>query len=61
MPEQLPHSSASSLELHNEPVPKALQWIKDNSLPIIGVISARGVALFSSPLFLYRNRLGDYS
>jgi hypothetical protein len=38
MSEHLPHSSAPSLQLPNEPVPKPLQWIKDNSLPILGLL-----------------------
>jgi hypothetical protein len=38
MSEDLPHSSEPALQIHNEPVPKPLQWIKDNSLPIIGLL-----------------------
>jgi hypothetical protein len=34
--EQLPHSSAPSLQVPDEPMPKPLQWTKDNSLPLIG-------------------------
>jgi hypothetical protein len=38
MSEQLPHSSAPSLGPDNEPVPKPLHWLKDNSLPIVGLL-----------------------
>ena len=44
MSEDLPHSSEPALQIHNEPVPKPLQWLKDNSLPIIGLLLL--VALF---------------
>ena len=44
MSEHLPHSSEPALQVHNEPVPRSLQWIKDNSLPIIGLLLL--VALF---------------
>jgi len=37
MSEQLPHSTPP-VQVHNEPVPRPLQWVKDNSLPIIGLL-----------------------
>ena len=36
MSEQLPNSSTASRQLDDEPAPKPLQWIQDNSLPILG-------------------------
>jgi len=38
MSEHLPHSSAPEIQVQNEPVPKPLQWLKDNGLPIIGLL-----------------------
>jgi len=38
MPERLPHSSSTADQIPDGPVPKPLQWIKDNSLPITGLL-----------------------
>jgi hypothetical protein len=38
MSEHLPHSSAPEIQAPNEPVPEPLQWLKDNGLPIIGLL-----------------------
>jgi len=38
MSEHLPDSSVLPQQIPNEPVPKPLQWIKDNSLPISGLL-----------------------
>jgi hypothetical protein len=37
MSEQLPHSTPPA-QVHDEPVPRPLQWLKDNSLPVIGLL-----------------------
>ena len=37
MSEHTPHSARPE-DAHNEPVPRPLQWTKDNSLPIIGLL-----------------------
>ena len=44
MSEHLPHLSEPALQVHDEPIPKPLQWIKDNCLPLIGLLLV--VALF---------------
>jgi len=44
MSEHLPHSSEPALQIDDEPIPKPLQWLRDNNLPIIGLLLL--VALF---------------
>jgi hypothetical protein len=38
MPERLPHSSSTPEQVSNEPIPRPLQWIKDNGLLITGLL-----------------------
>lgn len=38
MSEHLPHSSPTPVQVADEPVPRPLQWIKDNGLPITGFL-----------------------
>ena len=38
MPKRVPHSSPAPVPTPNEPVPRPLQWIRDNSLPITGLL-----------------------
>jgi hypothetical protein len=38
MSERLPHSSPTPVQVPDEPVPRPLQWIKDNGLPITGFL-----------------------
>ena len=38
MPERLPHSSPTPGRAPDEPVPGPLQWFRDNSLPLSGLL-----------------------
>ena len=38
MPERLPHSSPTPVRVPDEPVPGPLQWFRDNSLPLSGLL-----------------------